>query len=92
QRLARRIRCEEPFCNRPLTRPADFRHHIATLHKNPPRMEVLKETGMDFWLWYNKCEVILGRVDARQRHECHGPCECNQTITETHTRNDTIYG
>ncbi|KIK93103.1 hypothetical protein PAXRUDRAFT_58774, partial [Paxillus rubicundulus Ve08.2h10] len=42
-RPERRLRCEEAFCNRSFTRPADLRRHITTLHNHLSREEVLKE-------------------------------------------------
>ncbi|KAF9219288.1 hypothetical protein BS17DRAFT_430189 [Gyrodon lividus] len=89
---ARRLRCEELFCNRSFTRPADLRRHIATVHENLSRVEVLKETREEYRLWCKKCEVILGRVDARQRHESHGSCQRSQAIMEARIRNGTVRG
>lgn len=87
-----RIRCEEPFCSRSFTRPADLRRHIATIHKDLSRREVYKETREEYRLWCKKCDAILGRVDARQRHESHGSCERSQAIMEARIRNGTIRG
>ncbi|KIJ60736.1 hypothetical protein HYDPIDRAFT_116779 [Hydnomerulius pinastri MD-312] len=50
QKSTRRIRCEEPFCSRSFTRPADLRRHIATIHKDLSLREVLKETREEYRL------------------------------------------
>ncbi|KAH7890384.1 hypothetical protein F5I97DRAFT_19745 [Phlebopus sp. FC_14] len=88
----KRIRCQEPFCSRSFTRPADLRRHVATIHQDLSRREVMKETREEYRLWCKKCEAILGRVDARQRHESHGSCSRSLAIMEARIRNGTIRG
>ncbi|KAF8841481.1 hypothetical protein BDN67DRAFT_1068446 [Paxillus ammoniavirescens] len=88
----RRLRCEEAFCNRSFTRLADLRRHITTLHKQLSREEVLKERREKYRLWCTRCGTILGRVDARRRHESHGSCQRSQAIMEARIRNGTVHG
>lgn len=88
----RRLRCEEAFCNRSFTRAADLRRHVTTLHKQLSREEVLKERREKYRLWCTRCGSILGRVDARRRHEIHGSCQRSRAIMEARIRNGTVHG
>ncbi|EGO19832.1 hypothetical protein SERLADRAFT_401038 [Serpula lacrymans var. lacrymans S7.9] len=90
KKVPQRVWCSS--CGLNFTREADLRRHEETIHSSVSLDEIYSETRERYRIYCNRCRAILGRVDARQRHEKNKSCGRSRMIREAREKNGTISG